>query len=255
VISAPQKQVAADAPRNIEPGDPDWQIAYAAPTGYAGVLFLLNVLDRLGISDFLAQTPTFTDARFAQRLVRDFCRAVNAPPDDAIYTVVSPEALEPTITELYCAPSRWKAGLCNMRPWQVKRIGASNILFDGSGRLPLAFWQGALPESVQALIGDQIVRDTSSGVGISSANDLDNLIRQSWLLAVRRWCWKFAHLTLRSIVRRPGRITVTPTHVDAFFSAQQTDLRIRRLGLDFDPGWVPWLERVVHFHYETGVMQ
>jgi hypothetical protein len=26
-------------------------------------------------------------------------------------------------------------------------------------------------------------------------------------------------------------------------------MRIRRAGLDIDPGWVPWLGRVVSFHY------
>jgi hypothetical protein len=28
------------------------------------------------------------------------------------------------------------------------------------------------------------------------------------------------------------------------------DLRIRRAGLDIDPGWIPWFARVVTFHYQ-----
>jgi hypothetical protein len=27
------------------------------------------------------------------------------------------------------------------------------------------------------------------------------------------------------------------------------DLRVRRRGLDRDPGWVPWYGRIVAFHY------
>jgi hypothetical protein len=26
-------------------------------------------------------------------------------------------------------------------------------------------------------------------------------------------------------------------------------MRVRRAGLDFDPGWVPWYGRVISFHY------
>jgi hypothetical protein len=29
----------------------------------------------------------------------------------------------------------------------------------------------------------------------------------------------------------------------------QVDMTVRRAGLDLDPGWVPWLGRVVQFHY------
>jgi hypothetical protein len=27
---------------------------------------------------------------------------------------------------------------------------------------------------------------------------------------------------------------------------------VRRLGLDIDPGWLPWFGRVVAFHYRQG---
>jgi hypothetical protein len=51
---------------------------------------------------------------------------------------------------------------------------------------------------------------------------------------------------------RPGSFTLTPTHLDIFFQLDQADIRIRRAGLDLDPGWVPWLGRVVLFHYVPG---
>jgi hypothetical protein len=34
-----------------------------------------------------------------------------------------------------------------------------------------------------------------------------------------------------------------------FFDLAAADVRVRRSGLDIDPGWVPWLGRVVRFHY------
>jgi hypothetical protein len=51
------------------------------------------------------------------------------------------------------------------------------------------------------------------------------------------------------MAQRPGRIVSGPTHVDVFLPLHGIDVRIRRLGLDVNPGWVPWLARVVTFHY------
>jgi hypothetical protein len=33
------------------------------------------------------------------------------------------------------------------------------------------------------------------------------------------------------------------------FDVRRADVRIRKAGLDLDPGWVPWLGRVLSFHY------
>jgi hypothetical protein len=71
----------------------------------------------------------------------------------------------------------------------------------------------------------------------------------AWLIAVRRWSRRQARLGLATLVCRPGLVRVSPTHLDVSFDLSQTDLRIRRLALDVDPGWVPWLGRVVQFHY------
>ena len=70
-----------------------------------------------------------------------------------------------------------------------------------------------------------------------------------WLTAVRRWCRRNARIGLASLVRRPGRVAVTRTHLDLIFNLADSDLRTRRVALDVDPGWVPWLGRVVQFHY------
>jgi hypothetical protein len=70
-----------------------------------------------------------------------------------------------------------------------------------------------------------------------------------WLAACRRLLRRRVRLGLASLVRRPARLALTPTHVDVFFAPDAADLRVRRAGLDLDPGWVPWLARVVAFHY------
>lgn len=75
---------------------------------------------------------------------------------------------------------------------------------------------------------------------------------QAWLAAVRSWLRRRARMSLAALVLRPARLALTPTHADITFDMAQADLRVRRLGLDVDPGWLPWFGRVVAFHYERG---
>jgi hypothetical protein len=76
-----------------------------------------------------------------------------------------------------------------------------------------------------------------------------------WTFSVRRWCWRMGGITVRDIVNRNGRVWLTRTDLDVTLPLTEADIRIRRIGLDIDPGWVPWLGtfgRVVRFHYHDG---
>ncbi|MFN8468429.1 MAG: hypothetical protein U0X20_22920 [Caldilineaceae bacterium] len=75
----------------------------------------------------------------------------------------------------------------------------------------------------------------------------------AWCEGIASWCAQQADLPLGDIVLREGFLYTTRTHVDVFFDLDAVDLLVRRLGLDLDPGWVPWLGRVVTFYYETGM--
>jgi hypothetical protein len=73
-----------------------------------------------------------------------------------------------------------------------------------------------------------------------------------WTVAVRRWCWRMGRITVREIVNRNGRVWLTRTDLDVTLPLAKADVRIRRIGLDIDPGWLPWfgkLGRIVRFHY------
>ena len=50
-------------------------------------------------------------------------------------------------------------------------------------------------------------------------------------------------------LRQPGLLRATASHLDLYLHGTTIDIRIRRAGLDLDPAWVPWLGRVVGFHY------
>jgi len=51
------------------------------------------------------------------------------------------------------------------------------------------------------------------------------------------------------LIAGPGRLRWTPTHLDLQRPLGCVSLAVRCAGLDIDPGWLPWLGRVVHFHY------
>ena len=70
-----------------------------------------------------------------------------------------------------------------------------------------------------------------------------------WLGRCRRALRCEVRIGLHTLVCRPAAMRITPTHVDLRQPIDAVDLRIRRAGLDLDPGWVPWLGRVLRFHY------
>lgn len=70
-----------------------------------------------------------------------------------------------------------------------------------------------------------------------------------WRLHLRRTLRRRVGMDLRELVNRPAWVSATPTHIDVIFPLDQVDLRLRRRGLDSDPGWVPWFGRIVAFHF------
>jgi hypothetical protein len=80
-------------------------------------------------------------------------------------------------------------------------------------------------------------------------SDTDSRQLRMWTWKVRRWCWRNSRIAVRQIVRRPGIVMLTRTDLDVSLSLDSVDIRIRRAGLDLDPGWLPWFGRVVRFHY------
>jgi hypothetical protein len=53
----------------------------------------------------------------------------------------------------------------------------------------------------------------------------------------------------RDIFAIPGLIEIDACHVDVFYALDSVNPDVRRAGLDIDPGWLPWLGKVVKFHY------
>lgn len=56
-----------------------------------------------------------------------------------------------------------------------------------------------------------------------------------------------------SLIQVPARVAATASHIDVYFPLAAVRLPVRLAALDVNPGWVPWLGRVVTFYYrDTG---
>jgi hypothetical protein len=52
-----------------------------------------------------------------------------------------------------------------------------------------------------------------------------------------------------SLLAMPASIIASASHIDVHYPLNAVRLPVRLAGLDINPGWVPWLGRVVSFHY------
>jgi hypothetical protein len=233
-MTASQPQPAGQASPQPSPSGFD-----ADPTACAGLLFLLPVLARLGLAQWLDHTP---DTGFAQRVLHQALCRLRAPADDPAWSLAAPvqalgirlerPALIPDATGRRQTPSPADAGE-GARATRLRDVDSGQVL---AAPAP-ACWSDPL------LAGSPPLAHALHAASSAEAQ------ATVWLTAARRWLRRAGRIGLASLVRRPGAISLTPTHADLHFHLQHTDLRVRRLGLDLDPGWLPWFGRVVAFHY------
>jgi hypothetical protein len=92
-------------------------------------------------------------------------------------------------------------------------------------------------------------------------NDLaareDELTTPTWLSDLLPHIRARLHLALgidddlaEILLHHEAKITLTPTHLDVFFSLSDHPIEIRLSGLDRNPGWVPAAGRFIAFHYD-----
>lgn len=74
---------------------------------------------------------------------------------------------------------------------------------------------------------------------LPQADDIQQLAQQ-WYGPL----WQPSLLTLAATIGH------NPSHVDLYTSPGNVRIEVRLAGLDINPGWLPWLGRVVNFHYE-----
>ena len=235
-------------------------------TVLAGLFFLLPLLERLGMSDLLESQPELLELDLPKHILLRVWQKFAPSADDPAVAFLQHEIDQRTdivAPSAFVAPAIWATAVCHPnRAWQIRRKRDSpgaRLLCDSSGRLVLAFWNYGAPGSVKKLL-----RQTGKVEGIQPAEserrviyhphpfpsfNIIDLLIDTWVIALRRRLRIDSGLALGELVRRPGRVSFTSTHLDVTLDLNDADLRVRKAGLDLDPGWLPWFGKVVRFHY------
>ncbi|HEU4557924.1 MAG TPA: hypothetical protein VFS20_08750 [Longimicrobium sp.] len=252
-VSAADRETARELaePRQIRPRFPDVPLATAG----GGLVFLVPALNRLGMAGMLRDTGWAANAAFPARLLRHLALRTGIPANDPILTAFGVDGHFPRVAgEAWCAPAAWARGIASEGPCIMRHLAdGGHVLVDASGRLPLAAWRGDdVPAAAEAWLEDAVSSPERGSLSHSRTLALSHLLLDSWTIAARRWCRRAARMGLATLVRRPARVLYTRTHLDLLLDHHDADVRVRRAGLDVDPGWVPWLGRVVQIHYLYG---
>ena len=213
-----------------------------AATAVGGLLFLLPLLARLGLADWCdpqGDAPAFT-AKVLQAALRRLAAADDDPAWGLALAAGSAGGLARDAAASVAATPTATAA-----PSTAVSVAATTAATTAaSPAAPPAAWHDArlAPRACPPLWMAQQLAAAATAEAQAAL----------WLDACRRWLRRSGGIGLASLVRRPGRLALTASHADLFFRLDQTDLRVRRLGLDIDPGWLPWFGRVVAFHYRQG---
>lgn len=222
------------------------QMAEGVASAAAGIAFLLPVLARLGYAQWLDASPAWAGQGVLQQVFGKALDRLGVDPADPARILADATPASRALPARFVAPASWRDGLLRgAGPLRCASASTHTVLLDPSGRLLLAAWRGARPRALLADIRCACPADAAPAFGAEQ-------VALAWLHAARRWLRRRAGIGLHDLVRRSGRIACGHTHLDVTFALGDVDLRVRRAGLDFDPGWLPWMGRVVGFHFLPG---
>jgi len=235
--TSPYRQPDVHRPPEHGPGAMETTIA-------GGLFFLVQVLDYCGYRAWLEAQPAWQGQHVALRVLESVLRRLRVDPDDPIYASLQRPIETGRPPRSFVAPRCWQPDSLVSGRLRYAAGGSCSTVHDARSRLLLAAWRGPMPRTVRALMTSARIDRATTPVHVDAA-----YITQAWLTACRRWLRCEARIGLSDIVLRPAAVACGTTHIDLWFALGQADPRIRRCGLDLDPGWVPWLRRIVGFHY------
>jgi hypothetical protein len=233
-------------------------------TSAGGVLFLLPVLARLGYPEWVREHPGWAAVDVARHTFARLLTRLGVPAFDPAWALLQLHSAERTpVPWRFVAPALWEVAVRRTGKANDASVGRTGWITDASGALLLAAWLGRRPLALARGEPSRGPRGSSGG-GHAVADHRRRAhplrwhlgearleaVSQAWLIACRRWVRRHLGVGLPELVLRRAWLTTTSTHVDLAFDLFTVDTRIRRAGLDLDPGWLDWFGRVVSFAYE-----
>lgn len=136
----------------------------------------------------------------------------------------------------------------------LNRAEARSLMRDGWELLPHGWaWLGRLGLELGLDTSDPLAEAIALQLGFDSGAGLAHLPAlpgRARLLALTQHWYGAADLWQPALLARAAQVHLSPSHVDMFLPLQAVQLPVRLAGLDINPGWLPWLGKVVGFHYD-----
>ncbi len=114
-------------------------------------------------------------------------------------------------------------------------------------------WLLRLAETLQLDDNDPISYFLLQQSGFESVTDIEpwpELPNKHLLLHECQKRYQDYNIWHQNLLQHAANVSVSPSHLDIHFQLSDVDIGIRMAGLDINPGWIPWLGRVVTYHYD-----
>ena len=229
----------------------------AQPTRAGGLLLLVPVLAALGYGDWSQEFVPDDRAAVARRLFALLLGRLDVPRDDAAWRLAGADgpraagacgtaASDASVRPAAASPPAHDTAV--PAPHRAAPPASPQGGGRGAGRAVAAPPDAARHalDRRRAVLG--LRRPLPPALPGAAAPDA---WAAAWLMLCRCRLRREAGIGPATLVLRPARLALTPTHADVRAGLGAIDLRVRRAGLDIDPGWVPWLGRIVAFHYDA----
>jgi len=222
------------------------------PTSLGGLPLLIPFLEELGISRFLEQHPHLKDSGLGTRILRHVGR-VCGPEESSPWSEALPldDLDELPFDADFAVPGEWRSLLDIKGEFRVSRIEGSHrsrCLTSHHDGMPIAVWRNRSPDRVRSVLGEVTLKRSCSPLSEVS----HPLVMVAWRQALQLLARMRVDMDLDELVCRRATVRFSETHIDIVFPLSEVNLEIRRAGLDLDPGWVPWLGRIVAIHFAEG---
>jgi hypothetical protein len=217
----------------------------AALTDFGGALFLVPVLNWLGLDSWIASNTELNLQAFGVRVLFGVLDSVRCPALDPMRRALASKQAPANLERLrFVMAPHWWFELCQGTEFTLCPTPDGDYLIrDARSGLWLAQVsdvQRALPPAVLERLG--------SGPNIEPERAARAHL-DAWIHACILACKRRYGLDLARVLCRRALVSANETHVDVVFPISAVDMEIRRRGLDANPGWTPFLARVFTFYY------
>ncbi|MDJ0621415.1 MAG: hypothetical protein QNJ17_00535 [Desulfocapsaceae bacterium] len=116
-------------------------------------------------------------------------------------------------------------------------------------------WLYRVAELLDFDIHDPIATFLAEQIGLESCDELaylPSLPEHEHIQTLAEQWYGRADIWNHALLQLPAKIHHNGSHVDMHCDLKYVRLDLRLVGLDINPGWLPWLGRVVNFHFDQG---